>query len=243
MRVLLKIAYLGTEYHGWQVQPNGITVQEVMQYALESLYGFRPALTGCSRTDAGVHAKEFYCHYDVDKHIDERGIVGALNINLPNDISVLSCSYVDDDFHARYSAKGKNYEYYICNAPVCDPFSFGRTWHVPKKLDVNAMNSFLNDLVGTYDFVAFAASGRTVDDTVRTISECSAFREGDNIRISVTADGFLYYMVRIITGTAVDVSFGKIDKLSAKLIIDSKDRSLAGRTAPPQGLFLNKVFY
>jgi tRNA pseudouridine38-40 synthase len=105
------------------------------------------------------------------------------------------------------------------------------------------MNSFLNDLVGTYDFVAFAASGRTVDDTVRTISECSAFREGDNIRISVSADGFLYNMVRIITGTAVDVSFGKIDKLSAKLIIDSKDRSLAGRTAPPQGLFLNKVFY
>lgn len=243
MRVLLKIAYLGTKYHGWQVQPNGITVQEAMQNALEELYGLRPALTGCSRTDSGVHAKEFYCHYDVDKHINERGIVGALNIQLPDDITVLSCSYVDDDFHARYSSKGKNYEYRICNASVCDPFSFGRCWHIPKKLDVDLMNSFLVDLVGTNDFSAFAAAGRTVEDTVRTISECFAVREGDDVCVSVTADGFLYNMVRIITGTAVDVSFGKIDKNSAKSIIESRDRSLAGRTAPPQGLFLNKVFY
>ena len=243
MRILLKIAYLGTAYHGWQVQPNGVTVQQRMQDAIESVYKDRLALTGCSRTDAGVHANEFYCHYDTEKIIPENGIVSALNSALPQDIVVLEASYVDEDFHARYSAKGKNYVYKILNTKTSSPFESDRCWHISRKLDLERINEFLSALVGKNDFEAFSSSGRTVTDTVRTITQCSAQRMGDYIIISVSADGFLYNMVRITVGTAVDVSDGKIEPCQARSIIDSRDRSLAGITAPPQGLYLNKVFY
>lgn len=243
MRNLLKISYLGTAYHGWQVQPNGITVQETLQNALESVYKFRPALTGCSRTDSGVHAAEFYCHFDTDISIPHDGLVAALNSALPNDIAVIECKTVADDFHARYSSLGKNYIYRILCSKTPDPFRGDRTWHIARPLNVELMNKFLSGLVGTHDFIGFSSSGRTVTDTVRTISECSAERIGDEIVISVSADGFLYNMVRIIVGTAVDVSDGKIDSDKAEEILASADRNRAGRTAPPQGLFLKKVFY
>lgn len=243
MRVLLKISYLGTNYHGWQVQPNGITVQEAMQNALESVYGFRPELTGCSRTDAGVHAREFYCHYDTDKYIPEKGIVAALNSALPDDITVLDCEYVSSEFHCRYSAKGKNYIYQIYNSPVNDPFLADRAWHISRPLDVNKMNEFAKHLVGKFDFYGFSSSGRTVTDTVRTITECNVTKCGDMVTLSVSADGFLYNMVRIIVGTAVCVSDGKIDPADTEEIILSKERKNAGPTAPPHGLMLNKVFY
>lgn len=243
MRILLTISYLGTAYHGWQVQPNGITVQEKMQDALEKMYTVRPALTGCSRTDAGVHALEFCCHYDTDKEIPLQGIVAGLNTYLPSDIAVLSAKRVDNDFHARYNAKGKHYVYKIYNQSAPNPFLSDRAWHIPHSLDENKMNRFLSDLVGTHDFVAFAASGRTVEDTVRTISECKITRQGNELELSVTADGFLYNMVRIITGTAVDVSYGRIDPEAAPKILKSLDRSEAGFTAPAHGLYLNKVIY
>lgn len=243
MRVLLKISYLGSAYHGWQVQPNGITVQETMQNALESLYKFRPNLTGCSRTDAGVHANEFYCHYDTDAFIPEKGIVAGLNVALPSDIAVLDCHYVDDDFHARYSANAKNYIYRIYNSETPNPFLEGRTWRISRNLNLQLMNKFASALVGTHDFEGFSSSGRTVSDTVRTITECCFTKEGNEICLSVTADGFLYNMVRIIVGTAVEVSDGKIDVERTKEIISSKDRSLAGITAPADGLYLNRVFY
>ena len=243
MRVLLKIAYLGTNYHGWQVQPNGITVQQVLQDALESIYSIRYGITGCSRTDAGVHANEFYCHYDTDKHIPESGIVSALNAVLPNDISVLNCRYVSDDFHARYSASGKEYVYRIYNSNVPSPFEFDRCWRISRRLNEETMNTFAKGLIGTYDFIGFSSSGRTVVDTVRTVYECNVSRDGDFITISISADGFLYNMVRIIVGTLVDVSDGKISPESAKDVLLSLSRESAGQTAPPQGLFLNKVFY
>ncbi|MBO5909503.1 MAG: tRNA pseudouridine(38-40) synthase TruA [Clostridia bacterium] len=243
MRVLLKISYLGTAYHGWQVQPNGITVQETMQNALERLYKSRPNLTGCSRTDAGVHAIEFFCHYDTDKYIEEKGIVAALNTVLPNDISVLGCKYVDDNFHARYSAKGKNYIYRIFNSTVPSPFEENRSWRIARALDECRMNEFAAQLVGTHDFVGFSSSGRTVTDTVRTITECSVKRENDIITLSITADGFLYNMVRIIVGTAVDMSDNKLNPDDTLKIINSKSREAAGITAVPCGLYLNKVIY
>lgn len=243
MRVLLKISYLGTNYHGWQVQPNGITVQETLQNALEQLYQKRPALTGCSRTDSGVHAKEFYCHFDTEKHIPENNVINALNTMLPNDIAVLSCEYVEDDFHARYSSKGKEYIYQIYNAQTPNPFLYETSWHINRKLDIIKMNKFANDLIGKHDFIAFSSSGRTVTDTVRTVEYCTVETNDDIITIKVRADGFLYNMVRIIVGTLVDVSDGKIDVDSALKIIESKDRSLAGFTAPPKGLFLNRVFF
>lgn len=243
MRVLLKISYLGTNYHGWQVQPNGITVQETLQDALEKLYQSRPALTGCSRTDSGVHAKEFYCHFDTEKYIPENNIINALNTMLPNDISVLGCEFVEDDFHARYSSKGKEYIYQIYNAQTPNPFLYETSWHINRKLDIIKMNKFANNLIGKHDFIAFSSSGRTVTDTVRTVEYCTVETNNDIITIKVRADGFLYNMVRIIVGTLVDVSDGKIDVNSALEIIESKDRSLAGFTAPPKGLFLNRVFF
>lgn len=243
MRVLLKISFLGTAYHGWQVQPNGITVQEEMQHALESLYSVKPGLSGCSRTDAGVHANEFYCHYDIDNEIPTKGIVHSLNSVLPNDIVVLSAKYVDDDFHSRYSAKGKNYIYKIHNSDTISPFNSDRMLYIKRELNIDLMNEFCKRIVGEYDFVGFSSSGRTVTDTVRKITECNVERQGDEVTLSVTANGFLYNMVRIITGTAISVSDGKIDPFKTEEILLSKDRNLAGFTAPPHGLYLNKVIY
>ena len=243
MRVLLKISYLGTNYHGWQVQPNGITVQETLQNSLERLYQVRLGVTGCSRTDSGVHAKEFYCHYDTEKYIPENNVVSALNTSLPNDIAVLDCQYVDDNFHARYSSKGKEYIYRIYNSQTPNPFLYETCWHINRKLDIDKMNLFAKDLIGKHDFIAFSSSGRTVNDTVRTIEYCNIEADNDIVTVKIRADGFLYNMVRIIVGTLVDVSDGKIEADSALLIIDSKNRNLAGFTAPPKGLFLNKVFF
>ena len=243
IRVLLQISYLGTNYHGWQVQPNGITVQEVLGKKLEQMYKHNINLTGCSRTDAGVHANMFFCHYDTELKIDETGIVKGLNSVLPKDISVNSATYVSDDFHARYSAKGKNYVYKILNTTIHNPFLYDRVWHIERVLDVDLMNTFCKKLCGTHDFYGFSSSGRTVKDTVRTITECSVSKENDIITISVTANGFLYNMVRIIVGTAVAVSDKKISVGEVEDILASLDRDRAGITAPPNGLYLNKVFY
>lgn len=242
-RVLLKISYLGTNYHGWQVQPNGVTVQETLQSKLEQIYKTKLSLTGCSRTDAGVHANEFYCHFDQPFNIKEEGIIKGLNSVLPKDIAVLSAERVDDDFHSRYSAKGKNYIYRILNAPQHDPFRNNRVWHIERKLNVDLINEFCKKICGTHDFYGFSSSGRTVTDTVRTVTECFAERKNDEIILSISADGFLYNMVRIIVGTAVDISDGKIDVSQIDKVFETKERSLAGITAPPDGLYLNKVFY
>ncbi len=242
-RIVLKISYLGTGYHGWQVQPNGITVQQTLQEKTEAMFKRKIALTGCSRTDAGVHANEFYCHFDVDLHISEDGIIKGLNSVLPKDITVLECRYVDSNFHSRYSAKGKNYIYKIHNDKLRDSFTADRAWHIERNLDIDKMNSFCNAICGTRDFIGFSSSGRTVTDTVRTVSECFVVRQDDLVVLSVTANGFLYNMVRIIVGTAVDISLGNIECSDYSELIDAKDRSKLGITAPPHGLYLNKVIY
>lgn len=242
-RVLLKICYLGTAYHGWQVQPNGITIQAVLQEKIESMYKSKINLTGCSRTDSGVHANEFFCHFDTDIHIEPKGIIKGLNSILPKDIAILDCIYVERNFHARYSAKGKNYVYKILNSPINNPFLFDRAWHIERNLDIELMNKFCKEICGTHDFLGFSSSGRTVTDTIRTVSECFVSKTDNIIELSITANGFLYNMVRIIVGTAVDISDGKIDINNISSIIDSCDRSLLGITAPPQGLYLNKVIY
>ena len=242
-RILLTISYDGTAYHGWQVQPNGITVQETVQNALYKLLGERPALTGCSRTDAGVHAREFCCHLDCDEKFPESAFLRGLDSFLPPDISVKSAREVPPDFHARYNARGKTYAYYILNSSVRDPFLLRYTWRIERQLDLERINAFCKEIVGTYDFYAFSSSGRTVEDTVRTVSDCYAVREGDRVILKITADGFLYNMVRIIVGTAVAVSDGKTEPEFTKEILTSKKRALAGQTAPPQGLFLEKVWY
>ena len=241
--MLLTISYDGTAYHGWQVQPNGITVQETVQNALFELMGVRPALTGCSRTDAGVHARKFCCHFDCDEKFPENAFLRGLDSLLPSDIAVRDCVEVQSDFHARYNAKGKTYCYYILNSRRRDPFAARYSWKIEQELDADKMNTFCGGLVGTHDFTAFSSAGRSVEDTVRTVKECTVSRSGENIILRITADGFLYNMVRIITGTAAAVSFGKILPDAAHDIIDSKNRALAGDTAPPQGLFLEEIYY
>ncbi len=243
-KLLLKICYDGTNYCGWQVQPNGISVQQKMCEALENLLGEKVGVTGCSRTDSGVHANEFYCHFSTDNEsIDCRGFIGALNIRLPDDIAVLDCCVVDDDFHARYKALGKQYVYKIYQADFRNPFLDKYALRVPKELNIERINAFCTNVIGTHDFEAFSASGKSVSATVRTITDCSFYKDADCYVFSVTGDGFLYNMVRILVGTALWVSEGKLEPDDFKNIIESKNRALAGKTAPPHGLYLNKVFY
>ena len=241
-RMLLTIAYDGTAYHGWQVQKNGVTVQATVQDGLEKLLGFRPGLTGCSRTDAGVHAREFCCHFDCEAPLPEKAFTSGLNALLPADIAVKACREVPADFHARYSATGKTYGYYILNSAIRDPFSERYSWRIARPLDTDRMNQFCKTVLGRHDFAPFSSSGRSVEDTVRTVRECMVTREGETVKVSVTADGFLYNMVRILVGTAVEVSFGRIPA-DAEMIFRTGDRTLAGETAPPHGLFLEKVHY
>lgn len=242
-RALLKISYDGTDYHGWQVQPNAVTVQEVLQDALQRVLKIRPLVTGCSRTDAGVHANEFYCHLDIPEKMPENAFLKGLNSVLPNDIVIKDIAYVADDFHARYSAKGKEYVYRTYMEANQNPFYSRYALPLRQPIDLERVNIFCKSLVGTQDFLPFSSSGRTVEDTVRTVYDCEMKREGDFTNLYISADGFLYNMVRIIAGTAIEVSVGRMDPLCAEEIFKTKKRSLAGPTAPPKALFLNKVFY
>lgn len=242
-RFLLKIAFDGTNFHGWQVQNNAVTVQQIMCEKLSEMLKTKIAVTGCSRTDSGVHANEFFCHFDSPIDIAEEGFVKGLNALLPQEIAVFDCKNVSYDFHARYNAKYKNYIYRFFDGEIIDPFNARYAYKVPVKLNEKKMDEFCKNLIGTYDFEAFSSSKRTVEDTVRTITDASVIREGNLVILSVTANGFLYNMVRIIAGTALSVSAGKIDPQDTEKLILSKSRELLGATAPPKGLFLNKVIY
>ena len=242
-RVLLTIAYDGTDYHGWQVQPNGITVQEVLQKGLCELLGTKTGATGCSRTDSGVHAKQFCCHVDCDDNIPDDAFIRGLSAKLPSDIAVIDCKTVASDFHARYNALGKTYVYNILNSKIKDPFLERYYWRIERELDIDKMNEFCGKIVGKHDFYAFSSSGRTVEDTVRTVKECFVTKRDNKVKLQITADGFLYNMVRIIEGTAVAVSDGKIDPNYTEKILAEKKRENAGITAPAKGLFLEKVIY
>ncbi len=243
-RLLLKICYDGTNYCGWQVQPNGISIQQILCEALFDLLKTKTDVTGCSRTDSGVHANEFCCHFDTDNEtISEKGFVGALNVRLPSDISVKECISVDNDFHARYDAKAKQYVYKLYCSDVKNPFLDKYALRIYKPLQIDAVNKFCKKVIGTHDFYAFSASGRSASTTVRTIYDCKIECCDGIYTFSVTGDGFLYNMVRILVGTALFVSEGKILPEDFDTIISSKDRSLAGPTVMPHGLYLNKVFY
>lgn len=242
-RKLLTIRFNGGRYHGWQVQNNAITVQKVLQDALEQLYSVRPDVTGCSRTDAGVHAEMYCLHYDEPKEIIDDGILLGLNRYLPDDISAFSVETVSDDFHARYRVKSKTYVYRFYTSRFRNPFCHETTYFYGRSIDTEKAEAFCKSILGTHDFIGFSASGRTTEDTVRTIYSAEIKVKDDVTEFYVTADGFLYNMVRILAGTIIDISNGKIIVSDLPQIIDSKDRSLAGFTAPPNGLSLYKVTY
>lgn len=241
-RLLLTISYDGTDYHGWQVQPNGITVQAVLQDGLEKILGVRTGVTGCSRTDAGVHARQFCCHFDCADNFPDNAFLKGLNSVLPKDIAVIGCKTVPDDFHARYCARGKQYTYNMYwGAP--DPFRERYALRLEKQPDAEKISAFCKTLLGRHDFAGFSSSKRTVEDTVREVTECYFTVDNDGCCFTVSADGFLYNMVRIFVGTALEVSAGRLPIDCAEAVFKSGERSLAGPTVAPYGLFLQKVFY
>lgn len=241
--LLLKLSYIGTAYHGWQVQPNGVTVQEKVQDALEMILGERVSVTGCSRTDSGVHAEMFCCNIRTEHKIPSEKMVPALNAHLPEDIAVYDCCEMREDFHARYDCIGKEYCYRIWNSRSRDPFWQDRALHYPYHLDVDKMNKASKAFIGTHDFAGFCSAGSSVKSTVRTVTKAEVEREGDLVTFKVSADGFLYNMVRIMVGTLLEVSQGKTEASELTDIIESKTRERAGFTAPPQGLYLHRVDY
>ncbi len=242
-QILLKIKYLGTNYHGWQVQDNAVTVQEKLQDAIEEIFHERLDLTGCSRTDAGVHANEYCCTVKTESEIDCFKLQGGLNAKLPDDISVFSVSDVDLDFHPRYSCKGKQYIYKIHNSASKDPFLLHRALHYPQPLDDALLDKCAKDFIGTHDFSALCGAKSDIEDCTRTVYDASVTRDGDLVTFSVTGDGFLYNMVRIMVGTLLFINEGKISPDGIPMILEKKDRALAGRTAPAEGLYLNKVYF
>ena len=246
MRLLLKIAYNGRDFCGWQVQPNGKTVQGEMCRASEEAYGCKINVTGCSRTDSGVHALEYYCTLDVPENapkIPIDRVPSALNVRLPESITVYEAKEVGSDFHARYSVKKKTYEYVIDNGYQRDPFLFGRAWHIKTPLDADKMNEAAKSFIGKHDFSAFMASGSEIEDATRTVFDAEVERVGERVLFRVTADGFLYNMVRIMMGTLADVSCGRIEAGEIGRIIELCERKNAGVTAPADGLYLKHVEY
>ena len=242
-QVCLTVQYDGTGYHGWQVQPNGETVQQVLQDAIESVTGVRASLTGCSRTDAGVHAHRFYCTTLAPARLSPEQFVKALNANLPKDVAVLDCRTVSQDFHPRYSATKKRYVYHIWNSKVRNPFWQPYSLHIRNRLDDAVMNAAAKRFVGTHDFSAFCSVGSEVEDKVRTIYRADVTRDGDLLRFTVEGNGFLYNMVRIMVGTLLDIENGKLSQETIDDAFKSGDRNLVGPTAPSCGLFLDDVTY
>lgn len=252
MKILLTLSYIGTDFCGYQVQKNARTVQGELNAAARALFGYECDITGCSRTDAGVHANTFCAAVTkkgeslLNTHISSDRIPAAMNAHLPSDISVVSAEWVNDEFHPRYDVKYKEYIYKIYNRPTRNPFFEGRAWHIPYVIDENAiekMNRAAQFYIGSHDFSAFMASGSSVESTVRDVKYAEVTKNGDEILFKVAADGFLYNMVRIMTGTLVAVAQGKISPDDIPSIIDSKDRQRAGMTAAAEGLYLNRVVY
>lgn len=243
MNLKLTIKYDGTNYHGWQVQPNGITVQEVLEKALSEMAKTKISVTGCSRTDAGVHARMHVSNFKMDTSIPVKKLPLVLNQKLPEDIRAVECEEVGEDFNARFNTKEKTYRYRILNAEHNDPFLTRYVWHYPIKLDIEKMKEAAGYMVGKKDFTAFMASGSSAKTTVRNLKRVDVSKEGNLITITATADGFLYNMVRIIVGTLVYVGNGKLGADEVDRILKTKDRRLGGVTAPPQGLILEEVVY
>ncbi|MBF0252348.1 MAG: tRNA pseudouridine(38-40) synthase TruA [Candidatus Omnitrophica bacterium] len=240
--VKLTIAYDGTGYSGWQIQKNGKTIQEEIEKAIEKVYGFRHRLLGASRTDAGVHAKGQVAHFKAKTKIPYKSIPKALNTFLPAAIVIKNAAYVKDDFHAQYQAKKKTYHYYILNEKNRDPFNERYAWRVHHDLDINLMRKEIKALLGEHDFKSFQARDKKERTSVRTIYAAKISGKRD-ICISLTGNGFLYNMVRNVVGTVVDIGRGYLPPDSMKNIIDAKDRTKAGPTAPPQGLVLINIKY
>ena len=253
MKIWLKITYDGRRFCGWQAQDNGRSVQRTLTDACSLLYGRRCLITGCSRTDSGVHARAYSCTVAfadedapaIESVIPAPDVVRALNARLPEDVAVLSAEVADDGFHPRYDVRSKTYEYVFRDADVRSPFLSGFVYHTRPISDeaLIRMDEAARAMCGRRDFAAFMASGSKITDTVRNVYECGVRREGELVIFRVSADGFLYKMVRTMAGTALAAARGRIATEDIDSIIASRERRRAGETLPPDGLYLCEVAY
>jgi tRNA pseudouridine38-40 synthase len=243
----LVIAYEGTNYEGWQVQKIGLGVQQKVEEALAKLFPSKPRLHSSSRTDTGVHALGMVAHVEVPKtefRMPVRKLNLALNAWLPEDIRVMSAARCPAEFHARFDATGKQYRYFVWNRPAMNPLPRHQVWHVPMSLDLAAMLGAAKWFSGKHDFKSFAANRNyEMESTVRTLTRCDIKRNGPLLTFIIEGDGFLYKMCRGIVGTLVQVGQGKISPTDIRKILESRDRRVAGMTAPAHGLVLWRVFY
>lgn len=247
MKYFAKIKYLGTNFSGFQVQPDKRTVQGELCSAADAVFGEPCRVTGCSRTDGGVHANEFCLTIE-----NENGTIPpdklplAIARFLPEDISLFYAKECDSSFHPRYDAIGKEYLYRILNTKVQNPFEVHRAWFLPRLISpegIDRMKLASKYILGKHDFSTFMAAGSDTNDTVRTVNYINIERNGDIIEFRIHADGFLYNMVRIIIGTLTEVAFGRFAPRDIRMMIESRDRTSAGMTAPADGLYLNRVDY
>lgn len=241
--IKLTLEYDGTNYSGWQKQSDAKSIQETLENAILKITGEKVNLIGSGRTDSRVHALGQVANFKTNSKIPGNRFVKALNSMLPSDIAVRESIEVDDDFHARFNAIGKEYKYLIYNNKVRSPLKRNYSYFVDYDLDIEKMREALDLFLGTHDFRGFMSSGSSIKTTVRTISNIEFIKKEDIIELSIMGNGFLYNMVRIIVGTLVDIGIGKIDITDISDIIESCDRNKAGHTAPPEGLYLSKVFY
>jgi tRNA pseudouridine38-40 synthase len=237
------MAYRGTNYHGYQIQPNALTVQEVVQKHLSTVLNEPVTIVGCSRTDTGVHANGYVFNVHTNSNIPTRGLLRGVNGHLPSDISLLHCEEVDEDFHARFNCKYKEYVYLIHNHESKNPFAEDLQLHYRRPINVDLIREASKHYIGTHDFKSFSAVKDENINTVRTVYDFNIETCGNLVKVLVKGDGFLYNMVRILVGTLLDVNEGYISPDQIPDILNAKDRLKAGRTAMAHGLYLNKVYY
>lgn len=241
--IALKLMYNGTAYHGWQVQKNAASVEETLERGLSMVCGERVKLVGCGRTDAGVHAEHYIANFHTGSRIPIERLPFAVNTHTPEDIVVREALEVADSFNAIGSCLKKEYTYRIYNSRIKNPFYVNRAYFYPKHLDEDVMDRAARAFEGMHDFRAVRSVGTETKTTVRTIYYCRVNRSGELLELKVCANGFLYNMVRAITGTVLYAAEGKLTPEDIPRILDSGDRTLAGPTVPPGGLYLTKLWY
>ena len=241
--IAITLKYLGTAYHGWQVQKTQITVGETVEKAVAMVVGHPVHVTGCGRTDAGVHARVYVANFRTTSRIPVERLPYALNTHLPLDIVVTHAMDVHEDFNAIGSCVKKEYTYLIYNSAIKDPFYVNRAWFYPKRLDEKVMQLAGSQFVGTHDFAAVRSVGTEVKSTVRTVYYYEVERDGDLLSLRVCANGFLYNMARAMAGTVVYAAEGKFPPESVTQILENGDRKAAGPTVPPGGLYMTQLWY
>lgn len=250
MRYFARIRYVGSDFCGFQVQKKGRTVQGTLQDALAMLFGCPCSVTGCSRTDSGVHAESFCLTFEPQSPdaplIPPEAIPRAILQFLPRDLGVIDARIAPPDFHPRYDAKGKEYRYRMRYGAIPDPFLFGRVWQIPYRLTdvgLSAMKDAARRYIGEHDFTSFMCTESEMENCVRTVHDAYVEQVDDEIVFSVSANGFLYNMVRIMAGTLFEIGALRREPGSIDKALVGRDRLLAGMTAPPEGLYLHRVFY